>query len=489
MIPAVIATWQNQRNSITEQARIRALTIYQMIVVTRQWVAENRDRIEPVPAQATKELSQYADYMADFKFHISSNILVNEENAPDSFEIRAIDALNNGAEEYSEIYNIPDMGDVYRFAASLTINKSCMPCHAGQGYKIDDFRGLISVIIPLADLEESIKKGNRTLIFTVFTGLAGIIIIVCLLLYKLVLYPIGMLTDAVGKIRRGNYNVKTEIKTNDEIQELSEAFDTMSAQIAENEDTLKAKLDEAVKKYIDLVGELEEKNAQLDSLNQLKTDFLDSVAHEIRTPLTKIMSYTELLNDPRLADDTASRAKFADSLKRNVTSMTGMFNDIITMRRLEYDQHPYHRIPVALKEMITVILDNFERESTEKQLKIEINIDENLIALVDGESFGYAMSNIISNAVKYSEKNGKIVIKAAKTDDKIIMSCWDEGVGIPQEDLAHVFKRFHRGSNVKREYPGTGLGLAIVDRVINAHEGKMEIFSEEGKYTEVRLTL
>ncbi len=489
MIPAVIVIWQNQRSSIIEQARIRALTIYQMIVVTRQWVAENRDRIEPVPAQATKELSQYANYMADFKFHITSDILVNEENAPDAFEIRAIKALKIGENEYAEIYNLPGMGDVYRYAAPLMINESCMQCHAVQGYRVSDFRGLISVIIPLADLETSIKKGNSTLIFTVFVGLSGIIIIVCLLLYRLVLSPLGILTDAAGKIRRGNYDVKTEIKTDDEIQELSEAFDTMSAQIAENEDTLKAKLDEAVKKYIDLVGELKETNKQLGSLNQLKTDLLDSIAHEIRTPLTKIMSYTELLNDPRLANDSASRAKFGEALKRNVASMTNMFNDIITMSRLEHGQHPYHRIPVALKEMITMILENYEREIAEKYLTVNLELEENLIISVDGESFEHALTNIISNAVKYAKEHGKVIIKAGKKESNIVISCRDEGVGIPPEDLEHVLKRFHRGSNVKREYPGTGLGLAIVARVINAHEGKMEIFSEVGKYTEVRLIL
>jgi len=488
-ISAAIVIWKNQRNFIIEQARMRALTIYQMIVVTRQWVAENRDRIEPVPAQATKELSLYADYMSDFKFHITSDILVNQENAPDSFEIRAIKALKNGADEYTELYKIDGMGDIYRYAAALAINESCMQCHAVQGYTLNDFRGLISVIIPLADLEASIKKGNRVLILTVFVGLVGIIVIVCLLLYRLVLYPLRVLTDAVGNIRRGDYSVKTGIKTNDEIQELSEAFDTMSAQIAENEDTLKTKLDEAAKKYIVLVGELKESNAQLDSLNQLKTDLLDSIAHEIRTPLTKIMSYSELLNEPRLADDTVSRAKFAEALKRNVTSMTNMFNDIIATRRLEHGQHLYHRTPVVLKELITKILDNFERESMEKQLQIETGLDENLIVIADGESFEYALSNIIYNAVKYSKEKGKIIIKAVKTVDGIVINCRDEGVGIPPEDIEHVFKRFHRGRNVKREYPGTGLGLTIVESVINAHDGRIEIFSEVGKYTEIQLTM
>lgn len=492
MVPAFLVIWDKQQQTVIEQARLRALTIYQMIIVTRQWVAENRDRIEPVPAEATKELSIYANYMmTDFSFHITSDKLINPENVADDFENRAMEALKTtrGA-EYAERYNDPEIGDIYRYAAPLLINVSCIQCHSHQGYIVDDFRGLISIKIPLTELEKSLQKSNSTYIQTVFFGFCGVLIVVSALLYRMVLRPLNTLTYAVGNIRKGDYSMRTgpSINTDDEIQELAEAFDTMSAQIAENEENLKAKLDEAVQKYVSLVDELQKANATLGTLNQLKTDFLDSIAHEIRTPLTKVMSYAELLNDPRFEDDKTSRIRFGEALKKHITALTAMFNDIITLSRLEHDQHPYHKIPVNLKDIIEDVFYTYERDLAEKQLNVSFNISPSLLLTVDGETFRYALTNIISNAVKYSHKGGTIHVSAVSDAEAVTISCRDEGVGIPEADLKMVVNRFHRGSNVKN-YHGTGLGLAIVARVVRDHGGSMQLDSVLGEYTEIRITL
>lgn len=490
MIPAMILIWGNQQATITQQARARALTLYQMIVVTRQWVAENRDRIVPVPAVATKELSQYANYMADFKFGITSDKLINPENKPSEFEKRAITALRSGATEYSERgYERGMEGNVYRFAAPLIANSSCMPCHSFQGYHVGDFRGLISIIIPLKDLEISVRENNKTLIATVLIGVLLIVSLVSLLLYKLVLAPINMLTAAAGKIRNGDYNLRTAINTNDEIQELSEAFDTMSAQIAKNEDNLKSKLSEAVSKYIELVDTLKNKNEQLGTLNQLKTDLLDSIAHEIRTPLTKVMSYSELLGDPRIAGNEKDRERFTAALKRNIASISSMFSDIITMSRLEHGQHTYHKIPISIKELVSSILETHEEDINNKQLSIETDIKAGATILADGESFYYVLSNVLSNAIKYSLPQGTLKITVKNEDGHSVITVLDEGVGIPAEDLDNITVRFYRGSNVKNEYPGTGLGLSIVFRVVREHGGTISINSELNKYTLVTIRL
>ena len=488
IIPVVILIWQNQQASIIQQARIRALTLHQMIVVTRQWVATNRDRIEPVPAQATKELSQYANYMADFRFHIASDKLINPENAPTEFEERAIAAFLKGGTEYWERDVTEEFGRVYRYAAPLLINESCLPCHSHQGYELDDFRGLISVQIPLEDLEQAVRSSNITLIVSFVLGLVMAILVLSQLMYRLVLSPIGALTEATVKIRAGDYTFTTKLKTNDEIQELSEAFDMMSEQIARNEDNLKARLQEAVQNYVDTVEELKEKNIELDTLNQLKTDLLDSIAHEIRTPITKILSYSELLTDTRIADEP-NKAKFAKLLKRNIQSLTSMFNDIITMSRLEHGQYEYHRIPLALRELVGKIVENYEREIGSKGLLLRIEISKDFRIIVDGESFQDVMNNIISNAVKYSYENTEILIKAWREGEDVVISCRDEGVGIPETDLPHVFGRFQRGANVKNEYTGTGLGLAIVERVVTGHGGSLSVISVLGKYTEITVRL
>ena len=482
MVPSVTLLWKNQQKTVLEQAHIRAQTIHQMIVVTRQWVAENRDRIEPVPAVATKELSRYADDIASFRFHITSDKLINPENAPSSFELEAMHEMkNNYRAEYSRVISDPEHGNMYLYAAPLYLNEWCLSCHAHQDYKVDDFRGLISITFSLEDIEKTMAANNKIVICTIIAGFMSMLAVICFLIYRLIVRHIRTLTSATNAIGRGA-SVRTDIKTNDEIETLSRAFDRMSAQIASNDETMKAKLSEAVE-------ELERKNKTLGSLNRLKTDLLDSVSHEIRTPLTKILSYSELLNDSRILQNDEVRTQFASSMKNNINAIKNMFNDIITLSRLEHEQHVYHKIPVNIRDMVNETSELFDLEIKAKNLELTVEINENDVIHVDGETFASVISNIISNAVKYSRQNGRILLKAGAEDESYIISCTDHGVGIPEEDIDKAFVRFYRGSNVKKEFQGTGLGLSIVARIIKAHKGSVHLESKIGEYTKITIIL
>ncbi len=489
MIPSVTLLWQNQQRTIMAQAHIRAQAIHQMIVVTRQWVAENRDRIEPVPAVATKELSKYADHMASFRFHITSDKLVNPENAPTEFELEAMREMkNNFTNEYAKVVYDESIGNIYMYAAPLYINKWCLGCHIDQDYRINDFRGIISITFSLEEIEETMQANSRVVHYTIIVGFVSILAVICFLIYWLIVRHIRTLTKATDDISKGE-RVTTKIITDDEIQTLSEAFDQMSAKIASNDEVMKARLDEAVSKYIDVVKELLQKNKTLHSVNQLKTDLLDSVSHEIRTPLTKILSYSELLNDSRVLENDEMRSNFASSMKKNVTAIKNMFNDIITLSRLEHEQHIYHKIPVNLYDMVKEIWELYDIEIKNKNLTINININKSDIIYVDGETFSTVITNIISNAVKYSKENTQIIVNSYIEEDNYIITCKDYGVGIPESDINNVYKRFQRGSNVKKVFSGTGLGLSIVTRVINAHKGTFKIESELNNYTKVTISL
>ncbi len=487
-IPAITLLWKNQQETVREQAHIRAQAIYQMIVVTRQWVADNRDAVDPVPAVVTKELAKYADHMATFKFHITSDRLVNPENAPNNFEKYALKKIENeNLLEYADVHIDDNKNKFYRYAAPLYINQSCLACHDNQDYRIDDVRGLISIEFPLEEMESSIASSNKITSYAVIIGLIILIASISFSIYILVIRHLRTLQKAADAMRQG-IREETNIKTDDEIENLSLAFDQMSLQIVNNEEILKNNLQQAVSKYIDLVKELELKNKKLDSLNKLKSDLLDSVAHEIRTPLTKILSYSELLNDERVLEQYDMREKFTSALKHNVNVLKNMFNDIITLSRLEHDQHTYHPIPIQIEYLIHDLLYNNEIDIISKNLQIMQDIEPYTIN-VDGETFSIAISNILSNAIKYSKNSGVIEIKGIKENNNYILIFKDYGIGITQEDISKLFERFHRGANAKKEYPGTGLGLSIVARIIKAHKGSIEIESELNQYTIVTVTI
>ena len=139
-------------------------------------------------------------------------------------------------------------------------------------------------------------------------------------------------------------------------------------------------------------------------------------------------------------------------------------------------------------ESLEEVIKNIEIDIIGKNLQIVQNIEPYTIN-VDGETFSIAISNILSNAIKYSKESGIIEINGRKEEDNYILTFKDYGIGITKEDISKLFERFHRGSNAKKEYPGTGLGLSIVARIIKAHKGNIEIQSELNQYTIVTVTI
>lgn len=488
-IPAIFLLFQNQQKITSEQAYIQAKAIYKMIIITRQWVADNSEDVAAVPAVVTKELAEYAKNMTAFRFRITGEKAINPENIPNEFEKEIIQKFKTREiEEYSDIYT-DNKTKYYRYAAPLTINHACLKCHEYQQYSAGDVKGLISVTFPLDKIESSISSSATLISYIVIPGLILLIIILSLSIYLLVIRHLRTLEKAANSIKSGTM-LETNIQTHDEIQTLSKAFDQMSKTIANNEEILKHKLDQAVAKYINLVTELENKNEKLNSLNKLKSDLLDSIAHEIRTPLTKVLLYSELMQDQRITSQPENTDKMAISFKKNVKVIKNMFNAIITLSRLEHDQHQFYPIPINIRSLINDIILDMDYEIQNKNLTMNVDIEEVIIE-ADGETFNIAVSNIISNAIKYSYKNTTIdIIGKTNTDKNVfILTFKDEGVGIASEDLPELFKRFHRGENIKKDYPGTGLGLSIVKRILDAHQFNISVESELKKWTKVTIEM
>ncbi|WP_022850343.1 sensor histidine kinase [Limisalsivibrio acetivorans] len=476
----------SNRNLLMEQAHIQAQTLFEMVVITRQWVAENRDDVRPVPAVVTKVLSEYADVMSDFRFGITSTELINPDNAPDEFEIRALSELKSGLREYEEIVE-EDGKSYYRYMAPLYVNKACMECHVYQGYQVGDLRGGISITVPLEDIKKTINKSNTYFYIVGFLTFLGVLATVIILLRKLVLENIKKLTDAATGYKSGDFNINADVKSRDEIRELADAFNLMRESILMNEENLKRRLKDVTGKYVLLVEQLKENNEVLRTMNSFKTEIIDSVSHEIRTPLTKIMSYSEILEQPELEDNEELKKKSVETIRRNARLLNMLVNEVITLSRLEHKQHEYHFIPVNITRMAGNVLEIFEQEIREKELDVKLNMPEDMYISVDGDMFRHVVMNLISNAVKFNKQNGEIILTLNSTTEHICFVCRDSGAGIPADEIDMVTQRFYRAMNSKRDFPGSGLGLSIVARIIEGHGGRIEIDSELGKFTEFRI--
>ncbi|ADR18364.1 c-type heme family protein [Calditerrivibrio nitroreducens] len=485
--PLIMIIWHYQRELLLNQAKIQAETLFKMIVITRQWVAENRGRIEPVPAVATKEISEYAKKMANFKFHITSDVLVNPENAPDEFEKKALKYFKEGEKEFSEIIEYPNAGTVFRYMAPLHINESCMGCHYYQGYKIGDVRGGISVFIPINSLKETILLNNKMFYMFGFITFTSIILTVTILVNNLVLRHIKTLADASNEVIKNNYDLKTEIKTGDEIESLSKAFDKMVDTIAKNEELLKAKLKEAISNYVATYEELKQKNEKLLTLNKMKTDIIDTMAHDFRTPMTKILSYSEMLKDPKFMSDPMMIEKAISVIYNNINIMKNSLDQILILSKLEYSDISVEFEEVPLKDFVIDIVSFFDKEIDEKRLNLTVDIDNNLTVKADRNILSSLLKNLISNAIKYNKIDGEIIISARSNTEEVIFEVYDSGLGIKSDELDKIFNRFFRGSNVKNNFQGTGLGMSIVYQAARRLGWDIRVESEEGVYTKVTL--
>ncbi|MEF3254767.1 MAG: DUF3365 domain-containing protein [Deferribacterales bacterium] len=487
IMPLLMLIWHHQKELLFRQAEIQAETLFKMIVITRQWVAENRDRIEPVPAVATKELSQYADKMANFKFRITSDILVNPENAPDPFEKVALKKFKEGIKEYSEIIEVKGVGSVFRYMAPLHINESCLKCHYYQGYKIGDIRGGISVFIPLKNVQEAIIANNKMFYIFGFITLTSIIITVTILVNNLVLRHIKVLNNASNAVIANDYSVRTNIKTGDEIEHLSVAFDKMVETISQNEEILKKRLNDAISKYVLLYEELKEKNEKLQSVNNLKTDIIDTMAHDLRTPMTKILAYSEMLRDPKFNTKPEAMNRAIDVIYNSINLLKRSLDQILILSKLEHTEFNLNMTKINLHDKIIEILSLYEKEIEDKGLKIEVNINKNINLNTDEDIFYHIVKNIISNAVKYNKPSGEIIINSFSNPNELILEFYDSGIGIKKDELDKIYKRFFRGSNVRSSHSGTGLGMSIVLKSVEKLGWQVLVESEEDIYTKFSL--
>lgn len=218
---------------------------------------------------------------------------------------------------------------------------------------------------------------------------------------------------------------------------------------------------------------------------QLRKDFVANVSHELRTPLTFIKGYVETLKEGGM-EDKQSAAEFLNIIDRNVKQLTNLVEDLLELSRLE-SSRPMGSIirlkPTAINKLIERVIENYRPAIAGKQHIVTRNIDASIPETpLDPDLMSKAIGNLIDNAIKYTPSGGKIELKAEIELDKLKIECIDNGIGIPQEDLARVFERFYRVDKSRsREMGGTGLGLSIVKHIIQLHQGEVSVQSEINK--------
>ncbi len=229
---------------------------------------------------------------------------------------------------------------------------------------------------------------------------------------------------------------------------------------------------------------------RLKKLEQMRTDFVANVTHEIRTPLTAIIGFIQTLLAGAMDDGETAR-RFLQTVANNAERLSRLVDDLLTLSSIELNETNLKLEPLTVDDLIRTVLPMVEAAAGEKKIALETRISEAVHKiLADRDRAAQVLVNVLSNAVKFTQNEGSVTISSHEDEktDWVVLQVADTGIGIPSREIPRLGERFYRVDKARsRELGGTGLGLSIVKHLMAAHGGKMEISSILGKGTSVSL--
>jgi len=217
----------------------------------------------------------------------------------------------------------------------------------------------------------------------------------------------------------------------------------------------------------------------LKQVDQVKNDFVHTVSHDLRSPLTSVLGYTELVG--RAGPLNEQQNEFINRIRSSVKNITSLVDELLDLSRLEagFDTR---RETVHFENILKFALDTLEGQFRLNNQTLQLDIGKKLPELRGNPiRLRQLLDNLLTNASKYAPSDSTIRVSLQSEDNWIIFSVADEGPGIPQAEQARIFEKFYRASNVPEQVSGTGLGLAIVKSIVESHQGRIWVESVAGK--------
>ncbi|ASB90192.1 HAMP domain-containing sensor histidine kinase [Bacillus sonorensis] len=293
--------------------------------------------------------------------------------------------------------------------------------------------------------------------FIICFGLTGIFTVIAIFLFsRFLTRPIIMIKETTESIMNGQHDISLDIKRNDELGELAASIENLSS--------------------------------GLNRLQKERNDFLSSVAHELRTPITYIKGYTDIAMRDKL--DDAARHQYLSIIKEETDNLARLVDDLFLLTKLKQPSFTIQKKRVHLHTFIQKEVQKSQIAFSEKQIGLSFYIPKNLYVSLDEKRFSQVMTNLLNNARHYSDPDTEVTVTAWKSKDEIIITVADEGCGIPEEERSYIFERFYRIEKSRsRQTGGTGMGLAIVKEMVEHHGGLITVNGRYPKGSEFMIRL
>ena len=245
---------------------------------------------------------------------------------------------------------------------------------------------------------------------------------------------------------------------------------------------------------VDILARLDELNTalaqQVEALrlsDQFKSDFVSSVSHELRTPLSSILGYTDILVNGEVGEMTPDQEEFLEIIDHNARRLLTLINDLLTLSGLESGSVVVRPEPTDLCALVCENMQIHAPAVSARRQRLDVAIPDGVLtAVVDPDRISQVLTNLVSNAIKFTPDDGRLGVSLAVAGDHAVLRVSDSGIGIADDDRKRLFERFFRAGNaLERAIPGTGLGLAICKGIVDAHNGRLEVDSALGRGTTV----
>lgn len=395
------------------------------------------------------------------------NIMVHPDN-------QVVDAQYNLADTEAFVQALRGQSvDIYNYDSPISGNviASAIPI-MGPNWVLMVERPTEEAFAPIQQAVQNIILG--LVMAVVISGL------ISALLSLQIARPIVSLRNTVQQFGTGDLDIRSDVRSQDEIGQLASGFNNMAAR-------LKTRIDEISQKN----EELRLANEKVTEASRLKDEFLATMSHELRTPLSAILGFSGvLLMDEQLDEEQTFQVERIES---NSTRLLNIINDILDISRIQAGRMTFHPVPLNIRSMVEQIHAQLEVLAKDKKIGFNyiVNDDVPTEVMLDEDAFIKILTNLCSNGIKFTSK-GSVDIVVSRDTDHLIIQVSDTGIGIPAHMQDVIFEEFRQAdSSSKRAYGGTGLGLAIVRRLAMSLGGKVSVKSKvnEGSIFTVSLPL
>ena len=378
----------------------------------------------------------------------------------------------------------------YQYVEAIYYRPVCLiECHATRpipGNKqtftqVGDLSGAIVVKLPMDQTTKDIHRNRAILISTALVTAILAMVSSYVIVRYVIVKPVKHLRDVSDAIAAGKLNIRSQIQTGDEFEELSHAFNRMLHNLVAMQQELRDVNGDLDKK----VDELAQANLALFEMNRLKSDFLATMSHELRTPLNSIIGFSEVLSSNEGLNERQKR--YASNIQSSGKMLLGMINDILDLAKIESGKMEVRVEDFSVRDVCEGLTSLARPIAEKKGIDLECRLDEAIPLMhQDPGKLRQILYNLLSNAIKFTPESGKITLTARAEGRFIVLSVSDTGIGIAEEDRERIFEKFRQAvsggatSILTREHQGTGLGLSIVRELARLLGGDVTLESEVG---------